>query len=360
MVELRPSGQDHQFRHGERDAYRLDSLGTGGNGRGARRMLDLPSYRCHVLVLRSVTAVRPRLDYRTSCFHGHVSASTRFEILQLEVEAPGGRRKPAVQAKLPLRPRWRAPRDCGARAIQQLQRTVAYPAPLSVPQYVRAENGPACRACFEIWLPIRRFRRPKQSAGLPPRLRSRMPRRRCSGSSRAPPWECWPGATVAAFLGLRRVRALAANLAERGRDAAATLHRSEARYRLLAENRPRHDRALRGRIARGSMSPRPARRILGYTPEELLGLDFGTFVHIDDRAAVEGAFALFCRRGGRASHTYRLRHKDGRHVWVEATWVDGSRRGWRRRSTTWWRSYATFRNARPPRSGSPSSTATIR
>ncbi len=64
-----------------------------------------------------------------------------------------------------------------------------------------------------------------------------------------------------------------------------------------------------------------SRNLLGYAPHEILGLDFATFLHPDDRARVESEYATFQQNGGRTTSTYRLRHRDGTYVWVESNWV---------------------------------------
>jgi diguanylate cyclase (GGDEF)-like protein/PAS domain S-box-containing protein len=128
------------------------------------------------------------------------------------------------------------------------------------------------------------------------------------------------GAAIAASLGLRRARALAGALAERGRHAAASMQESEARYRLLAEHAGDMIVLTRADRTRAYVSP-SCRALLGYEPDELLGVDFAPFVHPEDRARVEAMYVAFCDAGGRTTCSYRLRCKDGTHVWVESTWV---------------------------------------
>ncbi len=64
-----------------------------------------------------------------------------------------------------------------------------------------------------------------------------------------------------------------------------------------------------------------SRNLLGYAPHEIVGRDFATFLHPEDRARVEREYAEFQQRGGRTSSTYRLRRCDGRYIWVESNWV---------------------------------------
>lgn len=141
--------------------------------------------------------------------------------------------------------------------------------------------------------------------------------------------------TAQGFLcvGLLMSLAVGAILAERSRayealrsqkrrlqQSEAKLRISEAHYRALTECagdmivRTRSDRT------RAYVSP-AAHALLGFTPAELLELDFAGFLHPEDRERVETAYSEFRRRGGRTTCSYRLRHKDGSYVWVESAWV---------------------------------------
>ncbi|MEO8714772.1 MAG: diguanylate cyclase, partial [Acetobacteraceae bacterium] len=128
------------------------------------------------------------------------------------------------------------------------------------------------------------------------------------------------GTAIAASLGLRRARALGSALAAHGREAAARARQSEARYRLLADHAG--DMIVLSRADRTRIYVSPAcRALLGWEPEEMLHVDFGGFVHPEDRARVVSAYAAFCQTGGRTGSVYRLRHKAGHYVWVEVTQV---------------------------------------
>jgi diguanylate cyclase (GGDEF)-like protein/PAS domain S-box-containing protein len=98
------------------------------------------------------------------------------------------------------------------------------------------------------------------------------------------------------------------------------LRESEERYRLLADNAADMIVYARSDRTRSYVSP-ASKRMLGYAPEEMMELDFATFLHPDDRQRVEGDYAQLLQRGGAATHTYRLRHKNGTFIWVEAHWV---------------------------------------
>ena len=100
----------------------------------------------------------------------------------------------------------------------------------------------------------------------------------------------------------------------------ATLRDSEARFRLITENAG--DMIVRTRADRSRAYVSPASHaLLGFTPAEMLGLDFLAMVHPDDRAEVEAGYERFCATGGRTTTSYRLRRKDGAYVTVEAAWV---------------------------------------
>lgn len=97
----------------------------------------------------------------------------------------------------------------------------------------------------------------------------------------------------------------------RARDIAAS-------YRLLADHS--RDMIVRGDTTgtRRYVSP-AAREVLGWDPEELLGLKSLDTIHPDDRPRLH-AMIEELKSGTRreAVSQHRCRHKDGRYVWVEA------------------------------------------
>jgi PAS domain S-box-containing protein len=100
--------------------------------------------------------------------------------------------------------------------------------------------------------------------------------------------------------------------------AEADLRASEARYRFLTENAT--DMMVRTDLAgrRRYLSP-ACREILGYEPDELIGTRLVDDVHPDDLAAA--ASGLDALTSGRADHetiSYRVPHKAGHWVWLEA------------------------------------------
>jgi diguanylate cyclase (GGDEF)-like protein/PAS domain S-box-containing protein len=98
------------------------------------------------------------------------------------------------------------------------------------------------------------------------------------------------------------------------------LRESEARYRLLADYAADMIVCTRPDRTRSYVSP-ASQRLLGFSPAEIIGLDFAQFLHPDDKERVEAEYTQFLARGGAETHTYRLRRKDGAYVWVEAHWV---------------------------------------
>ena len=95
---------------------------------------------------------------------------------------------------------------------------------------------------------------------------------------------------------------------------------SETRFRLLTENAGDMIVLARGDRTRVYVSP-ACHAVLGYRPEEMVGLDFLRMVHPDEQAEIARAFDRFRVSGDRTTSSHRLRRKDGEFVPVEATWV---------------------------------------
>ena len=101
-------------------------------------------------------------------------------------------------------------------------------------------------------------------------------------------------------------------------EAEEALERVQDRYRLLAENssdvvmlrEPGPDGAAL------YVSP-SAFRVLGYTPDEVVGTCPSGLVHPDDRAAVAARLEALGLGSGTVLHTHRIRRADGSLVWVE-------------------------------------------
>jgi PAS domain S-box-containing protein len=111
-----------------------------------------------------------------------------------------------------------------------------------------------------------------------------------------------------------REQALEQEIAERQRVETA-LRENEERYRLIAENSSDLIGLLDGAGRRLYASP-SYRAVLGYSPEEFLGLDGAKLVHPEDIDAIaEQIKQLAVSGSGRA--IYRLRHADGSWRWIE-------------------------------------------
>jgi PAS domain S-box-containing protein len=104
------------------------------------------------------------------------------------------------------------------------------------------------------------------------------------------------------------------------RRSQAALAQSEARYRLLAENASdliMHS-DIKGRVTYISPSVLHA---TGYAPEELIGTNVFQWIDPEDVPGVQAAVAKqFKSRGAEPpiAVEYRVRHKDGRELWLEA------------------------------------------
>lgn len=60
-----------------------------------------------------------------------------------------------------------------------------------------------------------------------------------------------------------------------------------------------------------------AQQLLGYAPEKLLGQSPFQLIHPDDRDRVRRCLAALSPTGGSAVVRYRMRHSDGRYLWLE-------------------------------------------
>ncbi len=98
----------------------------------------------------------------------------------------------------------------------------------------------------------------------------------------------------------------------------AALRTSESRYRLLADNASdlivQHDFADR----RAYVSP-ASRRMLGYEPDEFARIPGDQLAHPDDWDVLRDTFDGLKAGREEAAVAYRLKHKDGHYIWVEAS-----------------------------------------
>lgn len=94
------------------------------------------------------------------------------------------------------------------------------------------------------------------------------------------------------------------------------LRESEHRYRLLAEFS--HDLVVRMRTDGERLYVSPsARDMLGWEPADMLGSRW-SLIHPDDRQYQAEAMASVIATGRARTDTYRVRHRDGHYIWVEA------------------------------------------
>jgi diguanylate cyclase (GGDEF)-like protein/PAS domain S-box-containing protein len=119
---------------------------------------------------------------------------------------------------------------------------------------------------------------------------------------------------------------IALAMAERTR-LSARMRASELGYRMLAEHS--HDMVVRMRADGERLYVSPsARDILGWEPDEMLQPSHG-LIHPDDRPIQQQAIATVLASGDPVTTSYRVRHKQGHYIWMEANarpipGVDGS------------------------------------
>lgn len=95
------------------------------------------------------------------------------------------------------------------------------------------------------------------------------------------------------------------------------LRESERRYRLLADSST--DAVLLSNTATDVVWVSPAaREVLGWDPEQLVGLRAADFIHPDDMPGVADAVSRSAETGQPVRLRYRWRQPDGSYRWVEA------------------------------------------
>jgi diguanylate cyclase (GGDEF)-like protein/PAS domain S-box-containing protein len=93
---------------------------------------------------------------------------------------------------------------------------------------------------------------------------------------------------------------------------------SEARYRLLADNSTDMVFQLDQDLVRRYVSP-ACRELLGYEPEQMIGIKPVSMAHPDDAARLSLVFeTLMSGRADRHSIINRIHHRSGKWIWVEA------------------------------------------
>jgi PAS domain S-box-containing protein len=115
------------------------------------------------------------------------------------------------------------------------------------------------------------------------------------------------------FWGFARAR----GHAEAARSAHAALRQSETRLRALVQNATDVIAVLDRQGVIGYVSP-PVERLLGYSPDQLHGLDAFSLVHAEDLAAARAAFQAVAEGRPQARLAFRVRRSDGSWCHVEA------------------------------------------
>ncbi len=93
---------------------------------------------------------------------------------------------------------------------------------------------------------------------------------------------------------------------------------SEARYNLMTDNAADMIARLTPAGVFTYLSP-ACGPLLGFQPDELVGVDVREIFHPDDLPAVSKTYQLALTTTGRGSVTYRMRTKAGGYVWLETT-----------------------------------------
>lgn len=116
--------------------------------------------------------------------------------------------------------------------------------------------------------------------------------------------------------------ALEERVEERTRELAA----SEERYRLLADHASDMI-VLRNTEGRVFYASPASRKLIGYSPEEMLEITPSAIVHPDDIERVVAIGTAIAAGQDSAFSIHRLRHRDGHWVWVQAAFSRLSGRG---------------------------------
>jgi diguanylate cyclase (GGDEF)-like protein/PAS domain S-box-containing protein len=100
-------------------------------------------------------------------------------------------------------------------------------------------------------------------------------------------------------------------------EALDSVARSEARYRALVENVSDLVTCIGADMRRTYVSP-SSLALLGYTPAEMLDLPSEALCHPEDWGRVSVMLGNLLAGQAQEPMQYRLRHKDGRFLWIEA------------------------------------------
>ncbi|MFN8371704.1 MAG: PAS domain S-box protein [Anaerolineae bacterium] len=102
------------------------------------------------------------------------------------------------------------------------------------------------------------------------------------------------------------------------RDRQAQLAENENRYRLLAENATDMITTTTAEGAFLYVSP-ASYALLGYNPQEVVGRNINEFLHDEDKESLKDLYKVIIDQGENNTSSYRLRHRDGHYIWLEAT-----------------------------------------
>lgn len=129
-------------------------------------------------------------------------------------------------------------------------------------------------------------------------------------------WEVWFTPVRQGDGPIRMVAVVARDVTER-HSADLALRASQARHRMLTDSVTDMVGALDRSGVRRACSDR-VRACLGWNPADLVGRPWVERVHPDDAAALSGGVAALSPGAPSLTLTYRVRHAEGRWVWIEA------------------------------------------
>ncbi len=129
-------------------------------------------------------------------------------------------------------------------------------------------------------------------------------------------WEVWQTPMRDAAGAVTMVAVLARDITDR-HDASLAVRAGEQRFRALVDSVTDMVGRLDLTGARLACSER-AGDCLGWIPTDLIGQPWTERAHPDDAAALTATLAALSPRAPAATVTYRLRHSEGRWVWIEA------------------------------------------
>lgn len=106
----------------------------------------------------------------------------------------------------------------------------------------------------------------------------------------------------------------------REKSAEHALQENESRFRLLAEHASDLITIQAFDGVTRYISPSSA-ALLGYHPNEIIGQRAGELIHPEDIDLIKEAFRALARTGQPQTYTFRVQHREGHWLWVEASSV---------------------------------------